>query len=493
MRFSCIKVFFTPLRVLKNLWGLLTACLFCQQTLTLLFLMVSIWTLGALYAFLCLHDPNWGQWSFVHLFDLTEARQTFGDSSGVGKAVAVLLYGVTWLIGGGILLGVIVDRSARFLSTVREGHVRYRRALRDHFVILGWEPNAVSLLRDLSGGGRLMSVFSWRAWFRPRIFILSECPAVEIHRQIADAFGSSFFKRLPFGLIVYNGAYDAKGEFKMLALRYARKIYVTGEEPESSHDSRMLLFLARLDAFFGKRKPREPVNCHVRIASYSLFRLLVLSINKGLPIGNHQYAHLSVRFFNFYENWAKRLFAESPAYGRAYPSLVLRPDDDQHHIRVVVVGFGRMGQALVVEILRSHSQWKGRKIDIVVVDPDVDILRKQFMMSHSDIATGEYMKYATLRFAKAMRVEDTAFRNMIKRFEADGDQITVMLTYNSPDDVVVRAVALASKYKSANIFARLNISVPDVNRCRDIVAESYKLNRLYLYGFKDGAGFGKEI
>ena len=493
MRFSWIKIFFTPLRGIKNLFGLLTTCLFCQQTLTLLFLMFSIWTLGAAYAFFYLHDPNWGQWSFVHLFDLTEARRTLNESSGVGKAVAVLLYGVTWLIGGGILLGVIVDRSARFMSTVRDGHVRYRRALRDHFVILGWEPNVVSLLRNLSGGGRLLSFFSLRALFRPRIVILSECPAVEIHQQIAEAFGRSFFKVLPFGLIVYNGAYDAKDEFKMLALRYARKIYVTGEEPEASHDSRVLLFLASLDALLGKYKPRQRINCHVRIASYSLFRLLVLSINKGSPVGNHKYEYLTVRFFNFYENWAKRLFSENPANGRAYPSLVFRPDDGQSRVRVVVVGFGKMGQALVVEILRSHPQRKGRMIDIVVVDPDVNVLRKQFMMSHSDIATGEYMKHATLRFAKAMRVEDAAFRNMIKRFEAEGGQITVMLTYNSPDDVVVRAVALASKYKSANIFARLNIAVPDVDKCRDVVAESYKLNRLYLYGFKDGAGFGKEI
>ena len=96
MRFSWIKIFFTPLRWIKNLLWLLTTCLFCQQTLTLLFLMFSIWTLGAAYALFYLHDPNWGQWSFVHLFDLTEARRTLNESSGVGKTVAVLLYGVTW-------------------------------------------------------------------------------------------------------------------------------------------------------------------------------------------------------------------------------------------------------------------------------------------------------------------------------------------------------------------------------------------------------------
>lgn len=486
-------LFFNPARLLKNLLGLIKACLLCQQAITLAALLLVVWGVGALYAALFLNIPDWGQWSFAHLFDLSEARKTLDEASGLGKAVAVLLYGVTWLIGGGILLGVLVDRSRDYLARIRDGHMRYRFALRKHLVVLGWEDNVVSLLLDLSNGGKLVPFWSWRAWIRPRIVILSEHPAEEVRRQIAAAFGKSSFKRRPFSLIVYNGRYDSEEESKNLMLSHARKIYLTGEDPEEFHDARVLLFLARLDQLLKEKKTKGSMDCHVRIASYSLCRLLILQINKGKGGVDRHYEKLAVRFFNFYENWAKLIVGNSVGcHGRPYPSLILNPDEnEQGEIRLVVVGFGRMGQAVVVEALRSHKERNDRKITITTIDPDINTLTSQFLMSHKDVATGDYKQYAEFVPTPPMRVEDPAFENLIDGYVKNGDQVTIILTYNSPDAAIVRAIALASKWDGINVFARINISVANVQKCRELLAQCYKLKHLYLYGFKSGAGFGK--
>lgn len=488
-----MTLFFNLARWLKDLLGLIKACLLCQQTITLAALLLVVWGVGAVYAGLFLNIPDWGQWSFAHLFDLSEARKTLDEASGLGKVVSVVLYGVTWLIGGGILLGVLVDRSRDYLSRRRDGHIRYRFALRKHLVVLGWEDNVISLLLELSKGGKLIPFWSWRAWIRPRIVILSERPAEEVRRQIATAFGKVPFKCRPFSLIVYNGRYDSEEEAANLMLCHAQKIYLTGEDPEDSHDTRALMFLARFDQLLLEKKAEGMMDCHVRIASYSLFRLLILQINKERSGVDRHYKKLSVRFFNFYENWAKLIVGNGvDCNGLTYPSLILDPDKKtQGEIRLVVVGFGRMGQAVVVEALRSHKERNDRKITITTIDPDINTLTSQFMMSHADIATGGYKQYAEITQPSPMRVEDPAFKNLIYGYVKNGDQVTIVLTYNSPDAAIVRAVALASKWKEINVFARINISVANVQRCRELLAGCYKLERLYLYGFKSGAGFGK--
>ena len=241
------------------------------------------------------------------------------------------------------------------------------------------------------------------------------------------------------------------------------------------------------------KKTKGLMDCHVRIASYSLFRLLILQINKGTSGVDRHYEKLSVRFFNFYENWAKCIIAGGvSSNGRPYPSLILRPDDkNQGSIRLVVVGFGRMGQAVVVEALRSHKERNDRKIKITTIDPNLNTLSSQFLMSHKDVATGDYSQYAEFIQTPPMRVEDPAFEKIIDGYVEAGDQVTIIMTYDSPDAAIVRAVALASKWDGINVFARINITVANVQECRELLAQCYKLKHLYLYGFKSGAGFGK--
>ena len=495
MKNKVIGIWFKPLMWLKKASGLLRACFICPHVLTLAFLLMSVWVVGASFACYRLHEPNWGQWSLSHLFDLSATIDALNTTSSiVGKVVAVMLYGTTWLIGGGILLGILIDNSREYFSKIREGHLRYWWALRNHLVILGWEPNAISLIRDLTNNGKPIPFWYFnRILRRHRIVIISELPAEEIRQQIEESIGRGFGRCRPFSFIIYNGRYDNKTEFKKLALRHARKIYVTGEETDDSHDTRALLFLAEFDQYLNSKKGvgnAEKIHCHVRIASFSLFRLLILTINNNVE-EEHKYGHLDVWFFSFYENWAKVILPIDENADSAYPDLVSF-EGNPPPARLIVVGFGKMGQAITIEAFRSHKRRDNQMLNVTVVDPNIDEYKNQFAMSHDHIKTRDYANYAQLTYASSMCVEDDAFSKMVDSYMDNNEKITIALTYEMSDDAIVRAVALAKRYKTANILVRLNIDTLDAKVSKKVLAESYKLSRLFPFGFRSGAGYGEK-
>ena len=90
-----------------------------------------------------------------------------------------------------------------------------------------------------------------------------------------------------------------------------------------------------------------------------------------------------------------------------------------------------------------------------------------------------------------MRVEDDGFEKMVDGYVRDGAKITIVLTYESSDDAIVWAVALARRHKGATVFVRLNVDVPDAEQSKALLAERYKLSRIFPFGFRSGAGYGK--
>ena len=144
----------------------------------------------------------------------------------------------------------------------------------------------------------------------------------------------------------------------------------------------------------------------------------------------------------------------------------------------------------VVAKYTEEQRRDDKMLNITVVDPHVEEYIKQFNMSHNDIIEGDYKNYATLE-AFSMRVEDDGFEKMVDGYVRDGAKITIVLTYESSDDAIVRAVALARHHKRVNVFVRLNVDVPDAEQSKALLAERYRLSRIFPFGFRSGAGYGK--
>ena len=438
-------------------------------------------------------DMCWG-WAFSHLFDFDVARKSVAVGKGFEKLVAFILYCTTWMIGGGTLLAALVLRGSAFFARVRNGELRYTWCLRKHYVILGWDYNVVSLLRQLLRDG----ILNGRT-----LVILSDISPVEIRRTIREALGANWLGRFPFRLLIYRGVYDSVSEFDKLALKYSDKIYITGMQHERAHDVRLLVLLAQMDNYLSKCSANT--NIVARVDSYSLFRSLVMAVKKG-P-NKLRYLGNRVRFVNFHENWSRCFWnidtAKSPhvtnRLAREYPPLKFRQGNDP--VRLVIVGFGSMGQAMLVQALRqstamakSMNQQNGCAnsdvTKVTIIDPSADEAYDRFMQNYSDIVSGEYANYCQVDEKINVSVSSRKFLEKIAQIASRKEQVTVVVTLPDADMALDASIMIQRVTRSAvNVLMRANVYESDLEDCRANLSESYQLKNLYLFGFKDGAGY----
>lgn len=485
-------------RLLKKLSGAFLAFLFCIEHILLVLILSVAFCAGISFAYykLQMSRDMCCEWAFAHLFDFSAACKSVAMGTLPEKVIACLLYCTTWLIGGGTLLAALVSRSSAFFARVRNGELRYTWCLRRHYVILGWDYNVISLLRQLLRDECLKG---------RDVVVLSDVPPVEIRRTVCEALGTGHFGRLPFRLVIYRGVYDSQGEFDKLALKYADRIYITGTQHESAHDVRVLALLSHLDKYLSRFKSSLNTDIVAKIDSHSLFRSLVRAVKKG-P-NKLRYLEKRVRFVNFYENWA-RYFWNADAVNcpqvdnrlaRAYPPLRFRQDRDP--VRLVIVGFGSMGQALLVQALRQATAEScvlpsqignnsREKTMVSIIDPDVDEAYDRFMQNYSDIVTEEYAKHCEVDEKVKLAATSRMFLEKISKISSDNAQVTVAVTFSDADKALDAAIMIHRVTKGrVNILVRTNIYVSDIEMCRANIAESYQLKNLYLFGFKDGAGY----
>ena len=479
-------------KLIKNTVGLLRACFFCHEHIVLAIVLGALYLSGYVYSRGVLASTNsWG-WALDHMFDLAITKQSVMNGCVSEKIFSIVLYCVTWLIGGGTLLAALVSRSGAFFAKIQNGEIRYSWCLRGHHVILGWDYNVISLLRQ-------------KELCRKQIVIISELPTAEIRKTILAAGGVGRFARLPSNLLIYRGEYDSKLAFKKLCLKYAARIYITGVQQERAHDIRTLILLSHLDKYFGEcnRERLSPIRipCSVRIQSHYLYRLLILNIKKG----PNSFQHLNkddVRFFNFYENWARRLWDENTrernkGKGKAYPVLRYSPANNKIPIRLVVVGFGQMGQALVVQALRQAKEPSRNgntdcvKTNITIIDPNAHELYEYFLQNYADIVTG-YMKDANCKIDEVldMSAHSMVFKQRLAEQGYPNEQLTVAITLPDADDALNTAMMINGVMQQrVNILVRANIYNSDIEQCREDLCKCYDLKNIYFFGFKDGAGF----
>ena len=478
-------------RILKNLGMHFWRCLFSWETITLGTLLGLATVAGMWYGGTQAHADDRLAWSTFHMFSLEATVADIRNACGWWKMVPFLLYVITWLIGGGILLGVLIGQSARFWRQVRTGKFRYNAFLYGHYLVFGWEPNCITLLRDVCDGRRRLSIINfWTS--RPRFVILSECSAEEIVRQVSASFKTGLFYKKPFKLVVYHGQYDSPDEFGWLNIEYASSIFVTGEFNEPNHDSRVLLLLAHLNRFMrGRLKGTPPIKCRVRIDSHVLYR----SLRKDGGIERSEkngLTNLHVRFFNFYDNWARRVWEYKRDPTRYFPRLdfLLAEKGEEQDIDLLIVGFGNMGQSLALRALRQSVHYGGRKVNIFAVDADMGRREPAFNAAFGDLLE-RFKATACVNLEPPMSVESAAFENLLKKVLHQSKQLTVVITLPKADEALESALQIAAITKdSAKILLRQNVYNSDVEECRDALTECYDLRNIFIFGSQDGAGFG---
>lgn len=259
-------------------------------------------------------------WSkaFVGLFSVDVAAKT--------SPFMMLLFFVTWLVGGGVLVSVFVGRYNHLKAGYfRKWFFQHRR----HVVVLGWDDGAVAEVVKAMDG------------MVPQLdcYVVTQQDVSAVERQLKSC-GVKY-------VWVYKGDYDDMKELERLRWKNACRVIIMGERKEDAHDARVKMLYDRL----------KDLQCKL-VANIDDFGLANELREK--QIDNDVWV-------NFHRQWADGICnvvlsgkSQMPAKSRTAPWFL-------------IVGSGAMGQAIALTVCERFRD----RSDIWIVDDDDEKLKAE--------------------------------------------------------------------------------------------------------------------
>lgn len=287
-----------------------------------------------------------------------------------------IIAGIIGLLGSILLTGLLISTFSnifeRRVEAIRLGKVTYKN-IRDHYVIIGFSEITVSLIKELCKKAETS-----------KIIIMSGQETEYVRRSLQAQLDKEEEKPIT----LYFGNIESADELKRLNLNHAKEIYILGESDEYGRDSKNIGCTHKVCDIRKEAKVSSQIPVYVqfdRIASYSIIQKMTLATE----------ANIYFRPFNFYENWARLLWSLY-SVSTNYSHLDYRPiripkkekgSISKDYVHLVIVGFGKMGRALLLEALRichfanyDDTQKETNRIHtiITIIDKDMDEMKNYF-------------------------------------------------------------------------------------------------------------------
>lgn len=356
---------------------------------------------------------------------------------------------------GGVLISTVSNIIERRVERVRKGEMNYKD-IRDHYVVIGYSEVTCTLINRLlertTAGGECHTVI-----------LMTSQPIDAVRAKIntrLDKCKEKFLK-------LYFGESDSIEDLSRLNLDVVKEVYVLGDQNDFGRDSKNITSVKLICQLRGEGHELLPVYVQIdRIPSYSNIQKLSLpkeylyytkkqengkSDRLTEEKGEAKAADKAVgkqvivfRPFNFYENWARRLWSlyaledtESP-----YAPLDYVPinKDSKQYVHLVIVGFNRMGRALLLEALRichypnydeSLPDDQRIKTKITVVDKNMHCLLDYFRTQYPYIES--QIKDIDIDF-QDRDICNPELREQLAKAACDPNQLlTVAITIKEPD------------------------------------------------------------
>lgn len=369
-------------------------------------------------------------------------RSLFSANHGGYTPCAQLLLGiwffVVWLIGGGVLVSVMVMQQRRN----ENGEFRLRKCLlRDHVVFLGWDENVPSLMnQELHQGNNADK----------KIFIVVTMTKADDVIKSVEAADIEKWR-----LFVYRGFYDDNRVREKLNIEHAMSFYIMGESREEAHDSRVILHAKNLSRFLVKANHKKIIFANIKDFG------LACRLKSDPAIEDLK----DVTWINFHLDSSCRLLS--------------RVKGSKLFSHVVVIGFGAMGKAVVVNCLSEKDKvFDGRTI--YVSDDDEQKLhmeKKRF--------DEQFPQYAAI-------VEDYPYAECLDKIRAakeDNNWLVVVAKHRSEKGFAAVLDVLAAIKGKTTFRLALNQEVK-CDYWHDVAAPQDFLDidgsRVELFGFKSG-------
>jgi voltage-gated potassium channel Kch len=133
------------------------------------------------------------------------------------------------------------------------------------------------------------------------------------------------------------------------------------------------------------------------------------------PLFTNTQDAFEITVFNVYENAARLLFERHPMDGGG-----IRPGEPRD-VHLVVVGFGQMGESVVLQAVRTGHFANHHKLSVTIVDQDAAARSRSFLARYPGFAAtcaAEFFEHD---------VEDTAFLDRVAEWAADATANTIFV------------------------------------------------------------------
>ena len=421
--------------------------------------------------------PGIIKWMFLCLFDIN----TVINTQGLRSAVSYLLFFFTWMLGSGVLFSLIVARCIEYRQGRRKGLIHHDFGKeKNHVIILGWDDNVPTLINELDEYNKVVMTDDRII----RVAIITK-QHVQSLRKLLMVFAIDS----DIHVSICNGLYDdIETLISDYSIEKAHELYIIGEPGEDGHDAKMLNLVASLNSSPNLGNCVSLPVAHVKINSFLLFDRLVR--NRA-----EDDRSLLVDYFNFYDNWSKRIWSMLPTKrANAYPEIrFLGGRSTRKSIKVVIVGFSSMGQALALEAMRVAHYGDDARTCVVVLDDHKGSERiNGFLREYPDMdKLGEKIQFKYKIINGSFHSEE--FIKELNGCTDEDSQISIMLTMSDSSMSLELMQDILELFKGRrltyNLYVRLDMFSSNVENPEDKAIDLPGCKNVWYFGFKNGAGF----
>lgn len=344
----------------------------------------------------------------------------------------ITLFG--WVLLGGILITLLTNTYWTRLNNARQGKNRYR--FFGHIIIFGWDEMIITLINELC---------STKA--DQEIVILSPQDAVELRSKIYSNLQDSHEKNV----YVLNGEF-AEEEIKSLYVGTAEKVYIFGERDIIGSSIKNLEIAFTISKIIAPNREKS-LPCYVHLPTPSSFDMI-----KGVDFIQEPAKSVDIRLFNFHEDWARRIWSQSLTDKKyRYSSTQIGNIDItiHKHVHFVIIGFGKMGQALTRYAVRMAHFKTAENTQITVIDHKIGDKKDQFYAQTPGIrnVTGadKVTDINEIEFIEQNVFSDETKGKLSAWANESGKKLHIMICISDPDQALSMGMTLPQEIKQKDI------------------------------------------
>lgn len=352
------------------------------------------------------------------------------DSPGI---LSLIVSCVGMILFVGFLVSFIYNMISRDIERFREGRLHYYH--KNHIVIIGFTEVVPMLVKQIC-----------RKNEKCEIVVQSAIATNIVRNKIFAELTPEEEERL----FIVNAKRDSIEELEHLCLQNAEEVYVVGDENEDFHDSMNLDCLGKIVEIIKQKNVSRRIVCKVFFNNQNTFAAF-----QSTDIKEEWKKCIDFQAYNFYDEWARRLFVNrkwnDDGYHIEYPSLDrgnITPDS-QKHVHLVIIGMNSMG--ISVGTMASHLMHFPNFFDVNLKE----IPQNSTVITFIDSDAATEMNYFRGRFSGYFDICGCTYRDFI---DGDGSSQYIPPTSNNRGESF-----LDIRYE----FIRANVEMPEFRKLLD--------------------------